>query len=370
MALYFFNILVVVSLCGICNYKFKTICKKNIPGEKIYNGIVFFIFTFIMGARALSVGVDTAPYSRIFGIIARSESLIDAISKAPLTAPLYVFCCRILSYISSQPQILTIFCAVVINIGLVVFIIKTSPSPCVSYLVWIGLTLFYFSMNGTRQSISLILVLNALVFLAEDIKSCTGWILFIGAILIHTTAIFAIIVIAGILLTSKIKDNKKIFIISTAASIVISRIYGVGVQIVSKLSPHYSMYTDEDAKYSIFISTGKGRIVLLYLVLLGVVILWILGNDNKSNTFNKRIFPAVIFGTIFGIANCKNELINRMLWYYIALYISFIPSMLFKYKKKSRIPIAFCIIGILIVYSTLSLCENQNGVVPYHFYWS
>ena len=84
---------------------------------------------------------------------------------------------------------------------------------------------------------------------------------------------------------------------------------------------------------------------------------------------NKKMLPAVIFCSVFGAFNCKNELINRMLWYYLALFIVFIPNLLYKCRKTQRTLLGAGIIFVLLVYSFLSLRENQNGVVPYVPFW-
>ena len=81
------------------------------------------------------------------------------------------------------------------------------------------------------------------------------------------------------------------------------------------------------------------------------------------------MLPAVLFGAIFGIINSKNILINRLLWYYLGIYTLFIPDVLVKYKKNKRIILTIGITIVLFGYSVLSLKENQNGVVPYRFFW-
>ena len=75
--------------------------------------------------------------------------------------------------------------------------------------------------------------------------------------------------------------------------------------------------------------------------------------------------PGIVFGIIFGLFNAKNELANRMLWYFLALFITFIPSFIRHFKGFSRYIAGFGAVGGLYTYSLLSLIENQNGVVPY-----
>lgn len=343
-----------------------------IEGNKIYGLIVCCAFSFIMACRNVSVGVDTAPYTRIYTIIANTDSFIDAIRNAPLTAPAYVVLCKLLSYISKDPQISIVVTSLVINIGLMKLINKVSVNAPVSYLSWIGLTMFYCSMNGSRQSMALVLSLHALLLLSDNMKDKKAWILFAVAVMIHSTALVLLFAIGGIMLSDRIHDNKMLFIISGIASFIINFGYGVGVRLILRFIPRYSMYTFGESKYSIFNSTGGGRIVLLYLVLFGITMLWMLkthADNNSHRGFIEKMLPAVLFGAIFGIVNSKNELINRLLWYYLGIYVLFIPSVLAKYKKHERMILTVGIITILLAYSVLSLMENQNGVVPYQFFW-
>lgn len=372
LTIYFVNILIVILFAILCKYSINVFNGHIIEGRKLYGLIVCLSFSCIMAFRDLSVGVDTAPYSRIFGIIANNSSYMDAIQNAPLSAPAYVIFCKTLSYFSNDPQIVVIVSSLIINISLMMLVNKVSVSSPISYLSWIGLTLFYCSMNGSRQCLALVLALHALVALSENIKNIKAWILFGLAILTHSTALVLLFAIVGVMLSNKVADNKMLFIISSVLSILISFGYGIGVRLVLQFVPRYSLYTSGDSKYSIFSSTGGGRIIFLYLVLLGVSLLWMLktySNNAGSRGFIEKMLPAVLFGAIFGIVNCKNELINRLLWYYLGIYVLFIPSVISKYKQYEKLFLKVGIIGILLVYSILSLRENQNGVVPYQFFW-
>lgn len=92
-------------------------------------------------------------------------------------------------------------------------------------------------------------------------------------------------------------------------------------------------------------------------------------NEDTGN-YHKKILPALIFATIFGAVNSRNELINRLMLYYMTLYISFIPEVISKFNKKEKNIIFFITIIALGTYSILSLKLNQNGVVPYNTFWN
>lgn len=373
ITIYVVNIIIVLITPIIRKYNYKIISRRILSGNKVSDFIIFLFFTLIMSLRSLDVGVDTESYSRIYAIIGNSESYFNAVKNAPLSAPLYVLLCRVLFRISPDPQILITVTAILINIGLFKFIKKASTNSTESALVWIGLTLFYFSMNGSRQCLSIVIALNAIYYLAMDWKSIKGWILFAIAVGIHSTSIFLIVALLGVVLANKIQNNWMTLIVSTIISAIISVAFSTGINLFLRLFPWYSLYTSGESHYSVFISNGGGRIIILYLFLLAIVFLWALKARKRNindDYFNSRMLPAVVFCCVFGIINCRNELLNRMLWYYLGIFVNFIPSTFSKYNKSVGTLMRWVGITVLLIYSIISVIENQNGVMPYSFFWS
>lgn len=373
------NVYIITTICVLLlgvlyKYKFKISIFNTsaiVEGKNVYLFITFVIMTLIMALRSPEVGVDTAPYTRIFNTIANSDSVIDAITNAPLTAPVYVLICYLLSLFNKDPQIMIIFSSIFVNLGLWIFIKKKSINPIISVFCWIGLSLYYCSMNGNRQCMALVLTLNALVYLSDNIKSIKGWLLIITAVGIHSTSLIICIAIAGILLTEKVKNTLLIFYISFGMSTVISIGYSSFVKLFIKFFPWYSMYNNGESSYSIIKGSGGGRIIVIYLFLLLICFLWLFTYKTKQtdiDEFHKKMLPALIFGAVFGIFNCKNELINRILWFYTSIYITFIPCSLKKYRKIGYL-FTIVVVIALFAYSILTLLENQNGVVPYKTFW-
>lgn len=344
-----------------CNFRLND--DSVIKGKQVYAAFCFVVLTLLAALRAKSVGVDTAAYSRIFTNIISYDSLWYALTHNPVSAPVYIIFCRLLSYISHDVQTLTIFSAIFINICLLSFIKKTSDDYAVSYISWIGLTLLYCSLNGTRQCMALTLAMNAVVILSENMKSFKGWILWVLAIGIHITTLFTAPIFISIWAAKKFKNKTMLFAVSLIVGAVVAFTYKGIVMLLIRFVPKYAMYTSGASAFNIFKGNGGGRIVVLYLFLLGVIYLFV--KSDVSEGFSYLVMPALAFGMAFGIINCQNELVNRMLWYYLALFLPFIPS----FTKNTKI-IKFGILGVLLLYSLISLMENQNGVVPYVAFWN
>lgn len=204
MAIYIVNLTLVVALGTIYSCTLSIDNKNRISGKRIYMFLVFFFWSFTMAMRSTEVGADTAMYARIYQMIGQSNSLGKAINNAPLTAPVYVCFCWILSHISCQPQMLILASSFFITIGLFVFIRKTSSNIVISSICWIGLTMLYASMNGHRQFMSIVMVLNAYYYLSENLADKKGWILMLAATGIHISAIFSVVALIGVALANKI----------------------------------------------------------------------------------------------------------------------------------------------------------------------
>ncbi len=366
-------------LCGFSLSFKKGQSKSILSGKNIYLFVMFILMTLVMSLRSVNVGIDTPAYTRIFAVIYNQPSFFAAINKATISAPLYIFLCRILCRFSSDPYILITFSSIFINFFLILYIKRTSDNYPLSIFLWFGLALFYFSMNGTRQTMSIVLVLNSIYYLCKDIKSVKGWIYYIVAIFIHYASLFALLAIILLMLTRKVKSKMSVISISTIFSFIVIASTSL-LKYISRFFPKYAQYVDGSSYYSILGGNGQGRIIILYLFLgvinLFYILLYLNGQKNENSeltnsTYNDAILPILIFGIIFGIANFKNELISRLLLFYLSFYISFVPNIGNGYKidSKFKFLVKACFILVIGIYGILSLVGNQNGVVPYTFFF-
>jgi len=350
-----------------------TLEEKIIDGQKVYLWMMFLIFFLVMGLRAPSVGTDTLLYGQLYRTIGSYNSLLDALENPQLqSAPAYILISRFLNWFSSDPQILSIATGLYISAFLFLFILKTSKDIPLSVFSWIGLALFFSSMNTNRQYMAMVTLLYGLFCLFEKFKNLKGWLLILLALGLHQTSFVAIaIVMSGMFLATKVKDNRLIIIISSAAGIILSFLLPVGINFFNMLFPRYARYT---VGYSaIFDFLGQGRVIILYVFLFSLCLLVLFGkksdNDDKVDNFCQKIFPAVICMTIFGIFNNDIILANRIVSYFIALYICIIPYVLNRYSGVSRIYLRAGIILALSIYAGIAMWEGISGSTPYRFFW-
>lgn len=374
MAIYIIEIIWVFLCAPICKYEVNIpiprFSKKSVSGKLLYLILVFGFLGVVMALRAPSIGSDTNSYCNMFKNIAAAASFQQANQNANITAPVYVGYAYLISRLTNNPQIITIINSLIITVGMSCFIYRASSNVIYSSFLYIGFTLYYESMNGARQFIAVVLALNAFVFLVESIKSKRGWILFLLALGIHNTAAIFLIAIAGIEFAKHCK--KKMFLISIIASLVLSQGFFLLLPIFLRCFPYYKMYVDGSNPASILANSGKGRIICVYILLAVVVLLYYLtikGIKKPETTFNYYSLPAVAFCVVVGIIFSRNILVNRLLWFFVSLFIVFIPDTFKCYNKKYRQILYGVTTLSLLVYSIIQLVENQSGIVPYRLFF-
>lgn len=353
-----------------CNIK---INRKIISGKQVYLIILFSVAGMIMALRAPCVGTDTQTYYNMFYRIKNANGLFDAFKASTITAPVYVFYVFMLSKLFASAQIVTIINSLIIVLGFAIYIYKYSKNVLFSCYLFMGLTLSLEAFNGARQFIAIVLVLNSFFYLKDNLKSVKGWILFILAVGIHNTAIIALLGILGILLLNNTASYRKLFTYVIIGSLIFGIMFYMFISLFLRYFPHYSMYIDGTNPASIINKSGSGRIVILYIALLMVLILYfIIANKNNWKFVKNDMaeLPVAIFCTVTGILFCKNNLFNRMLWYFLSMYICLIPCIYEKMESRIRY-ILYCITFIgLFAYFCLFLNENKGGIIPYLFFWS
>ena len=208
MAVYLIEIVMIVALSPLARCRISVIKnRKEFKGNDVYLFLVFFMLGLVMALRAKSVGTDTFTYYIINQKIRNSYSFEDALKSSTLSsAPLYVLYSYVLSHMFDSNQMILMLNSLIICVGFYRFIKKTSTNYIYSSLLFMLLTLYFESMNGMRQFVAIALALNAFLFLKDDMKSIKGWLIYIGAVLIHTTAIAFLVAIAGMMF---VKKNEK-----------------------------------------------------------------------------------------------------------------------------------------------------------------
>lgn len=320
MAVYLIEIVMIVALSPLARCRISVIKnRKEFKGNDVYLFLVFFMLGLVMALRAKSVGTDTFTYYIINQKIRNSYSFEDALKSSTLSsAPLYVLYSYVLSHMFDSNQMILMLNSLIICVGFYRFIKKTSTNYIYSSLLFMLLTLYFESMNGMRQFVAIALALNAFLFLKDDMKSIKGWLIYIGAVLIHTTAIAFLVAIAGMMFVKKTKNIDKI--IATTIAICIGAAVGmrVIVNFVVRIAPQLAQYIDGKNNAQFFNNNGSGRVIVLYLVLLFILIFiskCIKNQQQLKNTVDYSFFPSLYYHLGYCICQECTDLQGIMVFY-------------------------------------------------------
>lgn len=361
-------------LAPICSQKFKWSESKRFKGKNAYLSLMALICILCMGLRNQSVGYDTELYVRIFLRIGAYPDLLTALSRESNSIPAYVLLCRIVYQVSTDPQFHIFVEAVLINVGLFIFIKKASVEYSLSTFLYFGLALMYFAMNGARQTIAMVFCANAIIILTKNLKNIKGWLWLVLAVGIHMTSLISVGLIAGIMVYNKRMDKKIVTCIFAAVGAFTGSALLVLSSVFSGYFTHYEIYFNGRASYDLRGTEGGGRIVIIYIYLAMFVIIWLFQKVNKDKTEYDEMFlrlvPGIAFGITLGIVNSRNVLINRMVWYYIIFFIPFIPYVIGRCSKNRKMILTVGTVVVFFVYSILFMRENQGAIVPYHLFWN
>lgn len=368
MTIYLLQFTVIALLSLIENNN--SIKVERYKKRNAYLIVSFLLLGLLMALRDYHVGADTANYSYIYERIANTYSLNQAFTVVPLSAPVYIFFIFLLSRVFAYRQAMIIACSIIICYGMYVSIKRSSKKYSYSVMLFVLLTLYFEAFNGARQMISVVLAINAYWYLKDNFKSIRGWLLYVIAIGVHNIAIFFAIAFIGVLIATKEKNTKKLVLKMITLSFISTFAFGYGIELVTRYFPRYLMYVQGDNPESIFQSTGGGRIALLYLFELIIIILYVALLNGKSLEINideKKDLPALLFCCICGVVFARNTLIQRLLWYYQAMFVTSIPNMILSFKPNNRRIVWGGIVVVLFIYMLFFLVENKGNICPYRF---
>lgn len=349
--------LAIISIIGLI---FKCNQTKN---KKIFFLIFsFLILTTIAMLRSNSVGVDTRQYVRNFSNIASLGFL--NITKIRYEIGFSVLC-LLLSYISSNSQILIMVTSLIINISIFRFIYKNSDNVVLSVICYIVLNFFFMYMNIMRQALAIAIILWGYDYLQKD-RYITFIVIVLLATQFHTSAILAVI-----LLILRICNFDKRFIKITLALSLLGFVFGRNIFLfISKISPRLYAYIGGDYDVSNYFGALINFMIYVFIFITGMIII---AKEEKSVFIDKKNKNNILIG-IMGITCVLSALVmrvsifNRFVPYFSIFVIIWLPNCLNMIKKsKTRLFYSTIIIFTLLTYfvAIMVLRPEWYGVVPY-----
>ncbi len=183
MAIYLFE-MTFIALFGA------VLCRETEKRTKLYITLCFFMLTFVAGIRSVNVGVDTEQFCRAYQMIGMTPW--DNLFSSFRYEWGFLVLCKVLNYVSVNPQLLIIVSSILINVPLGVFIFRNSSSAALSTFLYIGLGLYASNMNIMREAIAVSFVLIGFEMLKAN-RSLLFFLFVAIASGFHQTAPFLVI---------------------------------------------------------------------------------------------------------------------------------------------------------------------------------
>jgi len=370
----YISLLVWILLCAIVkNYKLQYGKKIVLKGRTFYLWLAFLAISTVMAIRSPTVGTDTLTSVNSFVYIASSYGINDVINSNDIFNSIFNLFLYGLGMISLNSQVYIFTISLIISIGIAIFIYRASPNVVVSTFLFLTLNLFFIALNTGRQWISIVLALNAFLYLQKNIWSKWGWVLFLVACSIHNVTFSFLPGIVGIYLVKHCHQYKKIVLISIGGTLLCATIFFTISQFFINYFPHYAIYVNETNADNIIENTGGGKIVIEYMMFLSIFVMYsvavVFHRIQYDGTLAYTIIPSAIFCSIMGFFFFQNTVVNRMLIPYQCLFMILIPYTFNAFGMRTRM-FLYSIMGIGLSFSYyLWMSNNLGDVLPYHVFF-
>lgn len=325
--------------------------------------IIFIALFFVSAFRDSSVGVDTIQYYQKYMQIGNYGGWNYNQFRYE---PGFFYLCKLLNYISHDPQTLLIVTSAFINLAVYLFIKKNSENYFLSSIIYILFNIYFSTMNTLREWIAISFILFGFNFLIEK-KYFRFSIFLILGICFHTAAWAAIL----LLFVAVFRERKWIYPVLLLASIVIFFAYSSFYNFLS------SLFGYENYNNKFIVSNYYGALLLFVESLVLLVILYLYSyfngyftsiiHDKKNSIF---LACSIIYLGFLAIVMRVN-LFNRISGFYEVFIIITIPNLLSKISvKRDKFVLE---LGIIITITTSFLVIGLSrpewlGCIPYVFF--
>lgn len=370
-------ILTIIMLAVGCFFK----VNETKLRQKVYLLFVFLMLALVASLRAYTVGVDTHQYYFNYELISK----IDWQAHSEIRYELGFFSlCKILYYISPDPQLLIIVTSCFICFSVGVFLYKNSNDVIFSSFLFILLNVFSFYLTAMRQALAISIILLGIEFLKKPgFRNVVFYVLIVFlAMQFHNSAAIMIIPLFFV----KIKYTNTSFLVAliiTSATFVLAPLIW---QLMLRLFPSYAGYTDSEFADSNYFAAALNTLICLTMLLFGLVF------SNKNNRLqSNKSQPTLVYGNnqkmvlsfdltayllTFALAffaiSMRMSLLSRFSSYFSVFYIIWIPNItaqMTNQKDKTFITFLTMVFAVAFFVIIAVFRPEWHGVIPYEFFW-
>lgn len=334
--------------------------------RKTFLRISFLLLALVAGVRNNTVGIDTFQYYKNFKVISNLSFLEFGSMRYEYGFSLV---CKLLSYISSNPQILILVTSIFTNFCVMRFLYLNSKNVAFSVYTYILLNYYFSYMNIMRQAIAIAIILLFFEYLKKDEKAK-----FIIGVILASLFHFSAIVCLSFLFLEKIKYKKSYKYIIVPVFLILF-IFGRDLfLVIAQNSERFSIYIGSEFDVSNYFGALINFVVSILILFFGIYINRFDKESIEKNENNKEwmlYFKLMICYAAFTLLEMRVSIFNRITPYFSVYTLIWIPNNLLKIKKaKDRFFTSFLIFVFLLLYCLIIMIYRPNwyGVVPYQIF--
>ena len=334
---------------------------KNKKNKKFYLIIVFLLLAIVAAIRHESVGVDTSQFCNDY--IRISEIDFKYLGSVMRYEYGFLYICKLLTLICSDPQILIVISSIFINFAVIYFIHKHSDDVTLSCLMYVLLNYYFMYMNAMRQAIALGIILIFLSNYLNDKKKLKYIFGVILASLFHSSSLIMLV----IPFLNKFKFKKNFIFYTVVLSILILPFTNNISNLLFSLSDKYGGYSTTEFAVSNYVAA-----IFNLLVSLSFYILLMINYDKAKDKLDNCYFYLTTFNVFLNLLTISSTIFGRLAHYFSVYNIIIIPAVISLVKDKDkRIKIRYAICTFMFIYWLIIAIYRPEwyGTIPYKFFW-
>ena len=336
---------------------------KKMLKKKYYIFLMCIAFVFVSGLRSYKVGTDTPGY-------------VEAFLDAPkLTGRFIIQCFQnyealyyiLQSLVRTITDSYTVFFLIIATfyiscVGF--FVYKYSEMPAISFLLFMSMGYFSFSMAGLRQTIAMGFLLLALRQILNERYVSSFVLIFVASFFHIVSWVFLLIYLL------KVFPLNKVFICAILILCGIFYLYGDVIwQVFAK-----GIWGDSRTYESEY--GGISTLVLLVFVSIATLIFYpnIFGKNkgnlqNKNNPEDVLFFKMLLLSVAFQVLAVWQANAFRLSMIFHVSMIPLLPKVLTFQKKMESRYLAVAVVIVALCIQLFLITANASDILPFTFFW-
>ena len=348
MTIYIYNIIVVILSGILLLHMYKSKLTK-----KIYFSTLTIQMTLIAGLRSYNVGWDTRSYVWFFSRAVNYDLRFILTNDVELEKG-YVLLEYFTSKISTNPTVLFTIIALFYSISVGRFIYKNSKNPILSYVIFISMGFYTFSMTALRQTIAIGIILFSFEFIKKR-----KFIPFLLLVLLASTFHYSALVFLPFYFIGYKKFTRP-YVLLTLSTIPLVFVFRDQLfSILNQISGYGYSDLEKEGPTTLF--------MLLILVFIGGIIQRksILNKEKDNTLYFNSTYMSIILATMAFI----HPATLRVGYYYMLFLVLFIPEIIHSLSDKRIKAFAYIAVILALLFLYIRNLNPSSPFVPYEFFW-